>query len=176
MKGCVRNFILAITVLLFGAVLARAAEPSAVGLWEQVDEKTGKAESWFRITERNGVYEGAIVKVFDSPPGEDADHWTCDRCEGDEQGKRVIGLKLIKAMRRNGLNYENGTIMDPRDGQVYRALMRLTPDGQTLEVRGYLGISLFGRSQTWNRLPDNALGPQGTPAARAQQKSGAKKK
>jgi uncharacterized protein (DUF2147 family) len=86
----------------------------------------------------------------------------------------VLGLKLIKGMRRNGMGYENGTIMDPRDGSVYRALMTLSPDGQHLEVRGYLGISLFGRSQTWNRLPDNALGPSapGRPAA----KSGAQKK
>ena len=79
----------------------------------------------------------------------------------------MLGLALIKGMRRNGYSYENGTIMDPRDGSVYRALMRLSPDGNKLEVRGYLGISLFGRSQTWNRLPDNALSSQGArPAAK----------
>ena len=69
----------------------------------------------------------------------------------------MLGLTLIKGMERNGLKYEDGTIMDPRDGSVYRALMELSPDGKKLEVRGYLGIALFGRTQTWNRLPDNAM-------------------
>jgi uncharacterized protein (DUF2147 family) len=144
-----------------GAAGAPAVEPSAVGLWEQVDEKSGQPESWFKITERNGSYQGNIVKIF-FKPGED-ENWVCDKCEGDEKGKPVLGLALIKGMQRTGLAYENGTIMDPRDGAVYRALMNLSPDGQKLEVRGYLGISLFGRSQTWVRLPDNALAP--APAA-----------
>jgi uncharacterized protein (DUF2147 family) len=152
---------IALAAVLLVAPL-RAAEPSAIGLWEQVDEKSGKAESWFKITEHNGVYEGAIVKIF-FKPGED-ENWRCDKCEGADQGKPVLGLTLIKGMQRNRFDYQNGTIMDPRDGSVYRALMHLSPDGQKLEVRGYLGISLFGRSQVWNRLPDNALNPP--PAAR----------
>jgi uncharacterized protein (DUF2147 family) len=152
-------------LLLSAAAPLRAAEPTAAGLWEQVDDKTGKAESWFKIVERNGVYEGGIVKIF-FKPGED-ENWTCDKCEGADRGKPVLGLTMIKGMRRNGLSYENGTILDPRDGSVYRALMRVSPDGQKLEVRGYLGISLFGQSQVWNRLPDNALTSQGArPAPR----------
>jgi uncharacterized protein (DUF2147 family) len=156
-SGCLVSIVVALA-----AVSLRAAETSAVGLWEQVDESSGKAESWFRIMERNGVYEGKIVKIF-FKPGED-ENWVCDKCQGAERGQRVLGLTLVKGMRRNGDTYEDGTITDPRDGSVYRALMRLSPDGRKLEVRGYLGISLFGRSQVWNRLPDNALGPQ-TPAA-----------
>jgi uncharacterized protein (DUF2147 family) len=147
---------------------APAAEVTAVGLWEQVDETSGKAESWFKITEHNGVYEGNIVKIF-FKPGED-ENWVCSKCEGAEKGAPVLGLALIKGMQRNGLSYENGTIMDPRDGAVYRALMKLSPDGRKLEVRGYLGVSLFGRSQVWNRLPDNALGAQTRPAKGAAQK------
>jgi uncharacterized protein (DUF2147 family) len=156
--------------LLLGAASApvRAADLTATGLWEQVDEKSGKPESWFRIAEKNGVYEGAIVKIFPKP-GDDP-NFVCDKCEGDEKGKPVLGLSLIKGMQRKGLDYENGTIMDPRDGSVYHAVMKLSPDGQTLDVRGYLGIQLFGRTQTWNRLPDNALqpappqpGPKGAP-------------
>ena len=151
-------------VLVFTAAAPlRAAEPTAAGLWEQIDDKTGNPESWFKITERNGVYEGAVAKIF-FKPGEDA-NWVCDKCEGADKGRPVLGLTLIKGMRRNGLSYENGTIMDPRDGSVYRALMRVSPDGQKLEVRGYLGISLLGQTQVWNRLPHSAHTSQGAPPA-----------
>jgi len=163
----------AITVAVATSIPLRAAGPTAVGLWEQVDENSGKAESWIKISERNGVYEGNIVKIF-FKPGED-ENWVCSKCEGSEKGAPVLGLALIKGMRRNGLSYEDGTIMDPRDGAVYRALMKLSPDGQKLEVRGYLGISLFGRSQVWNRLPDNALGPAVTSASPTS-KAGVQKK
>jgi uncharacterized protein (DUF2147 family) len=161
-----RTMLLTMVAIVLGLAVApaQAAEPSAVGLWEQVDERSGQPESWFRITERNGAYEGAIVKIF-FKPGEDQ-NWVCDKCEGAERGAPVLGLTLIKGMHRNGLTYEDGTIMDPRDGSVYRAMMRLSPDGRKLEVRGYLGISLFGRSQIWNRLPDNALSAPAAAGAR----------
>jgi uncharacterized protein (DUF2147 family) len=158
------SFLLRLTIaapLFIAAIVAARAEATAVGLWEQVDENSGRAESWFRIVENNGVYEGSIIKIF-FKPGEDTD-FRCEKCEGPERGQPVLGLKLIKGMHRHGNNYEDGTITDPRDGSVYHALMRLSADGQKLEVRGYLGISLFGRSQVWNRLPDNAL--QTTPPA-----------
>ena len=167
MRASLPRSMVAAAVLLIVAAASpvRAAEPTATGLWEQVDENTGKPESWFKITERNGVYEGTIAKIF-FKPGEDP-NWVCDKCQGAEKGRPVLGLTLIKGMQRNGLSYENGTIMDPRDGSVYRALMRVSPDGKKLEVRGYLGISLFGQTQVWNRLPDNALSAQDTrPAAR----------
>jgi len=158
MRAISSRLILASVFLVLAMDRFSAAEPAATGLWEQVDERSGKAESWFRIAERNGVYDGTIVKIF-FKPGEDQNP-VCDKCEGADRGKPVMGLMLIKGMRRTGNHYEGGTITDPRDGSVYRALMELSPDGQKLEVRGYLGISLFGRSQTWNRLPDNALQSQ----------------
>ena len=164
MRAIPARLIVASVVLVLTMGRFAAAEPTAVGLWEQVDEHSGKAESWFRITEHNGVYNGAIAKIF-FKPGEDQNP-VCDKCEGADRGKPVMGLTLIKGMRRTGNHYEGGTITDPRDGSVYRALMELSPDGQKLEMRGYLGISLFGRSQIWNRLPDSALQSQ-SPTARS---------
>jgi uncharacterized protein (DUF2147 family) len=137
------------------SIVPARVELTAAGLWEQVDDKSGKAESWFRITERNGVYEGTIVKIFPNP-GQDQNP-ICYRCEGADRGKPFVGLTLIKSMHRHYNNYEDGTITDPLDGSVYRALMRVSPDGQKLEVRGYIGTPLLGRSQIWYRLPDDVL-------------------
>ena len=135
----------------------RTDEPTAVGLWEQVDDKTGSTQCWVEITERDGIYEGTIVRTF-APL--DSTSTSYKRKETERNSARFLGLTLITGMQRNGYSYENGTITDPRDGSRYRALMRLSSDGSKLEVRGYLGISLLGRSQIWNRLPDDALTAQ----------------
>ena len=100
-----------------------------------------------------------VVKIFPKPGGEDRQQWRCTECEGKQKNAPVLGLTFIKGMRRNGLAYENGTILDPRDGSVYRASMRLSPDGKTLTVRGYLGIPLLGQNEVWRRLPDNTPVP-----------------
>jgi uncharacterized protein (DUF2147 family) len=141
----------------------RAAEPSAVGLWEQLDEH---GHSWFLFFERNGVYEGGIVKMF-LKPGENPNR-ICAGCTGDQKNAPVLGLVIVKNMHRNSLAYENGTITDPRNGSVYQAKMKISPDGQRLTVRGFLGIDLFGQDQIWKRLPDDAMSPSEVPANLAQ--------
>lgn len=135
-------------------VTAQQREPSAAGLWEKVDD-SGRPEGWFRVSECGVVYEGQIVKMFPKP-GEDPSQWRCAKCEGEQKNAPVLGITFIKDMQRKGLRYENGTILDPRNGSVYNAQMELSPDGKQLTVRGYLGISLFGQSQVWRRLPDSA--------------------
>lgn len=134
---------------------ARAQEPTAGGIWEKVDD-AGKSEGWFRIAEKNGVYEGQIVKMFPEP-GEDLTTWKCTKCEGEQKNAPVLGITFISGMKRKGLAYEDGKILDPRDGTQYKARMDLSPDGQQLSVRGYVGIALFGKTEQWRRLPDNSL-------------------
>jgi uncharacterized protein (DUF2147 family) len=142
----------ALLSLCLGAPPVDAQEPSAVGLWQQIDPESGKSDGWFYIYEHNGVYEGAIVKMFLKPG--DPPSPVCAKCAGDQQGAPWLGLTIIKGMVRKGLEYESGSILDPRYGQEWNALMRLSPDGQDLTVRGFLGVAFLGKDQFWKRLPD----------------------
>src|SRR5215218_6048524 len=97
--------------------------PSAEGFWAQIDEKTGRTESWFRIYKKGDVYEGQLVKIFPKPGEDSAKDLRCVKCEGENKNAPFLGMALIKGMERKGLSYDSGSITDPRDGSVYRALM-----------------------------------------------------
>jgi uncharacterized protein (DUF2147 family) len=144
---------------LVAAGPARSADQTPVGLWQAVDDDTKQPTGWFLIADHDGILDGIIARMF-MKPGEDPNA-ICDQCKDDRHNHPWLGLQIIRGMKPEMKPEEEkwagGTILDPRDGKTYKATMKVSPDNQTLIVRGYIGIEILGRNQYWSRLPDSAM-------------------
>jgi uncharacterized protein (DUF2147 family) len=130
-------------LFLFG--MANIQAQSVAGKWKAQDDESGK-EAIIEITDRNGMLYGKIVQLMQPPPSPN-----CDKCTDERKGQPLLGLEIIRDMKAQGDNeYDDGTILDPKRGQVYDCFLRLE-SANKLKVRGYVGISLFGRTQYWIR-------------------------
>ncbi len=129
-----------------GAPPPRVASP--VGLWQTVSDKTGEITSLVRVYDEHDRLFARVEKVLVTKGVPD----TCTLCRDERKGHPLVGLVIMRNMKRDGDEYDGGDILDPENGKVYRAKIKLDATGARLTVRGYIGISLFGRSQTWRRV------------------------
>lgn len=136
-------------MLMGSAAVAMAADSqSPAGVWKTIDDSTGKPKALVTITETDGVYSGKITKGL----GESDDPArVCTACTDERKDQKMLGMTIIRGVKKDGETYDGGDILDPENGKVYRCKMTVTDDGKKLQVRGYIGVSLLGRTQTWIR-------------------------
>ena len=143
---------LAVACLLAGAAFGAAAQAtSPAGLWRTIDDSSKKDKSLVRIVEANGVYTGKVEKITDPDAPKDA---TCKDCSDDRKDKPVVGMTIIRNVKASADDknvFEGGDILDPNNGKVYRVKLKLIDNGSKLDVRGYIGTPMLGRTQTWIR-------------------------
>lgn len=130
------------------AGLGLAATP--VGVWTTIDDETGKKRSIVRIAEVNGELQGVVEQIFDQP-GDDPKH-LCDKCKGERKDKPIVGMTILWGLKQHGREWSGGEILDPKKGKLYRCKLTPSEDGRQLNVRGFIGVSLIGRSQIWHRV------------------------
>lgn len=152
MHRAIRSALIAVSLLL--ATAAYAANDTPVGTWTQVDDATGKPKSIIEITEQpDGTLQAVVEKVLFSDQGP---HPICDKCEGERHNKPVEGMTIMWGVKQDGDVWDGGQILDPAKGKTYKVKLKLKDDGEKLEVRGYIGMPMLGRTQTWIRKADSA--------------------
>lgn len=139
---------LMVSTLLLPA-LPVLAQMTPLGVWHTIDDADGKPAAEVRISEEGGVLKGVVEKSL-KPSVEP----NCDKCTDDRKGKPKLGMEIIRGARKTDGKevWEGGNILDPNNGTVYRLRMTPIEGGRKLEVRGFIGVALLGRTQTWVRV------------------------
>lgn len=128
---------------------AGAADASPVGLWKNIDDVSGKPKALIRISENKGELEGRIEQLF--RPADEDQNPKCVKCEGVLKDQPIIGMVFMSGLKKSGDAYTGGEILDPDNGKVYKSKLTLVDGGKKVNVRGYIGIPMLGRSQVWIR-------------------------
>jgi uncharacterized protein (DUF2147 family) len=120
---------------------------TVIGKWKTMDDETGKAKSIVEIYEKSGKIYGRILEILE----EEHRNRKCDLCTGADKDKPILGMTIIKGLTKDGDEYNGGKITDPKNGKQYKCYITLEGKDK-LKVRGYIGISLLGRTQYWFRV------------------------
>ena len=137
-----------IALALMGAAGLALAQATPVGVWKTIDDDGKTEKSLVRIVEAGGVLSGKVDKIFDAAKQNDV----CDKCSDERKDKPVLGMTILRNVKPDGEGvWEGGDILDPNNGKLYKVKLKPVDGGKKLEVRGFIGISLLGRTQTWVR-------------------------
>ena len=126
-----------------------SSQASPIGRWKTVDDATSKEKSLVVIWEENGKVYGRIEKLIDPDP-HDPDP-RCVRCDGELKGQPLVGLQILWNLRKDGDQWSGGKVLDPDNGKIYRCYIAVEDGGKKLKVRGFIGVSLVGRTEHWLR-------------------------
>jgi hypothetical protein len=145
---CAKQFTKAIFfVALLTHALFAFANNSPTGLWKTHDDK-GKPTGYVRVLEDNGIYTGVIEKGLET----DKEEKYCTSCKDERKDQKLVGMTMMKNVKSKDEGYEGTEILDPFSGNTYRVKLKLKDEGKKMEVRGFVGVSLFGRTQVWERV------------------------
>jgi uncharacterized protein (DUF2147 family) len=120
---------------------------TVIGKWKTVDDETGIEKGIVEIFEKEGIFYGKIIEIFESQHK----NKKCTLCQGENKDKPILGMTFIKGLKKNGSEYTNGKIVDPKNGKTYKCYITLE-EKDKLKVRGFIGIPIFGRTQYWSRI------------------------
>ncbi|MFZ1703916.1 MAG: DUF2147 domain-containing protein [Saprospiraceae bacterium] len=136
-----------ILFIIFSSFFALQTEAQSIkGVWKTIDDEDGREKSHIEIYEENGKFRGKVIKLL---PGASATH--CSNCKGSLKNKPITGMIILWDLVKDGAEYGDGQILDPKSGKIYDCYVAFNgPD--KLNVRGYIGFSLLGRTQTWYRV------------------------
>lgn len=140
MKNIVFIFLLCNTLFSLNA-------QTIFGKWNSKNDTTGKVDSVIEVYEKDGKAYAKIIEIL-NPERRNA---VCEMCEGDNKNKPVLGLNILTGLEKNDDEWSGGTILDPRNGKIYKCYIALV-NNHKLKIRGYIGVSLFGKTAYWERV------------------------
>jgi uncharacterized protein (DUF2147 family) len=153
MKMMTPFFLLISLLFLSTAYASPVSSNSPVGYWQTIDDVTGKPKSILHIYQSGNVLYGEVTKIFPKPGADQ--HELCTACAGEKHNQPIVGMVVLEGLKQStsrASEWNGGKILDPSNGKTYHCYLTVMNKGQKLNVRGYIGVALFGRTQTWVRL------------------------